>query len=70
MCVGRLLDEREYHPLPLAEGESDAGFSQMPLDTQLPGQAGTQANLLPRFGAVSVPAPGELTLACRSCFCL
>lgn len=56
--TGRLLDERDFQPPPLAEGESDAGFSQMPFDTQLPTQASTQANLLPRFGAVSASLSG------------
>ncbi|KAL3155606.1 hypothetical protein ABBQ38_010860 [Trebouxia sp. C0009 RCD-2024] len=53
--AGRLLDERDFHPPALPDGDSDAGFSQMPLDTQMPTQAGTQANLLTRFGAVDVP---------------
>ena len=52
---GRLLDEKDFHPPALADGDSDAGFSQMPLDTQLATQGGTQANLLTRFGAVDAP---------------
>ena len=54
--AGRLLDERDFQPPALAEGESDAGFSQMPFDTQAGTQGGTQANLLTRFGAVDMPA--------------
>ena len=53
--TGRLLDERDFHPPALADGDSDAGFSQMPFDTQMPTQGGTQANLLTRFGAVDGP---------------
>ncbi len=54
-CLGRLLDERDFHPPALAEGDSNAGFSQMPFDTQAGTQGGTQANLLTRFGAVDLP---------------
>ncbi|KAL0048805.1 hypothetical protein WJX82_011551 [Trebouxia sp. C0006] len=53
--AGRLLDERDFHPPALAEGDSDAGFSQMPFDTHAGTQGGTQANLLTRFGAVDLP---------------
>lgn len=54
--LGRLLDERDFHPPALPDGDTDAGFSQMPLDTQMAAtQAGTQANLLTRFGAVDAP---------------
>ena len=65
-CLGRLLDERDFHPPALAEGDSDAGFSQMPFDTQAGTQGGTQANLLTRFGAVDLPPrqrpPGDQSL--------
>ena len=65
-CLGRLLDERDFHPPALAEGDSDAGFSQMPFDTQAGTQGGTQANLLTRFGAVDLPPrqrpPGDHSL--------
>ncbi|DBA89074.1 hypothetical protein WJX77_001689 [Trebouxia sp. C0004] len=54
--AGRLLDERDFHPPALAEGDSDAGFSQMPFDTQAGTQGCTQANLLTRFGAVDLPS--------------
>ena len=62
---GRLLDEADFHPPALADGDTDAGFSQMPLDTQMATQGGTQANLLTRFGAVDVAprrGPGQATL--------
>ena len=69
LCVcylGHLLDERDFHPPALAEGDSDAGFSQMPFDTQAGTQGGTQANLLTRFGAVDLPPrqrpPGDYSL--------
>ena len=55
VASGRLLDERDFQPPALAEGESEAGFSQMPFDTQMGTQGGTQANLLTRFGAVGAP---------------
>lgn len=65
---GRLLDERDFHPPALADGDSDAGFSQIPLDTQMATQGGTQANLLTRFGAVDPPPrrapPGLCQPAC------
>ena len=70
--AGRLLDERDFYPPALAEGDSDAGFSQMPFDTQLSTQGGTQANLLNRFGAVDVPprqrpVTGDSTLCSSVC---
>ena len=64
--AGRLLDERDFHPPPLADGDTDAGFSQMPFDAQLPTQTGTQANLLPRFGAVVAPSTGAPAALCNA----
>lgn len=68
-CVaGRVLPEREFYPPALAEGDTEAGFSQMPFDTQLP----TQANLLSRFGAAVPPQKGTAAWhnSCVSVLCL